>query len=85
METKYFVAEAYRYAESKKWEYKMTGSYDTLLAAKQAYHSRMAAIIKPSNDIAMVIIFDSFGNKILSDFDTTYVEPEPEEETEAEE
>lgn len=82
METKYFVAEAYRYKETGKWEYKMTGCYDTLSAAKQSYHARMAAIIKATNDIAMVIIFDSFGNKILSDFDTTYVAPEPEEVTE---
>lgn len=80
METKYFVAEAYRYAESKKWEYALKGMYDDLAAAKQAYHARMAAIVKPTNDICMVIIYDSYGNRIDSDFVSTYVEPESEVE-----
>ena len=81
METKYFVAEAYRYAnESHGWEYKISGVYDTLENAKQAYHSRGGAIIKATNDHAMVIIYDSYGNKIMSDYVNTYVEPEPEAE-----
>lgn len=79
MEIKYFVAQAFRYTESGNWDYKLVGMYDTLTEAKQAFHSRMSAIIKSTNDIAMVIIYDSFGNKILSDFDTTYVEPTPED------
>lgn len=78
METKFFVVEAYRYAESKKWEYALKGMYDTLEAAKQVYHSRLGAIIKASNDFAMVILFDSFGNKISSDFVDTHTEAEPE-------
>lgn len=80
METKYFVCRAFRYKESKSWEYKMVGMYDTISDAKQAYHSNMGAIIKDSNDFAMVILYDSYGNRIDSDFDTTYVEPEPNEE-----
>jgi hypothetical protein len=82
METKYFVAEAFRYAESKKWEYKISGVYDTLEDAKQEYHSRGGAIIKDTNDHAMVIIYDSYGNKIMSDYVNTYVAPEPEPEAE---
>lgn len=78
METKYFVARAYRYKESGNWDYKMVGMYDTLSAAKQAFHSNMAAIIKDTNDLCMTIIFDSYGNRVDSDFDSTYVEPEPE-------
>ena len=56
----------------------MVGMYNDLSSAKQAFHSNMAAIIKATNDIAMVIIFDSYGNKIDSDFNSTYVAPEPE-------
>ena len=78
MEQKYFVARAYRYKASGNWEYNLVGMYDTLSAAKQAFHSTMSAIIKDSNDIAMAIIYDSYGNKVASDFDSTYVEPEPE-------
>lgn len=75
METKYFVVRAYRYAESHNWEYNIVGAYDTLSAAKQAYHDALAKIIKSSNDHAMAIVFDSYGNKIMSDYDTTYVPP----------
>ena len=78
METKYFVCRAYRYKESGNWEYNMVGMYNDLSSAKQAFHSNMAAIIKAANDIAMIIIFDSYGNKIDSDFSSTYVAPEPE-------
>lgn len=82
METKFFVMEAYRYAESKNWEYSLKGMYDDLPTAKQVYHSRLGAIIKPANDFAMVILYDSFGNKIMSDFVDTHVEEEPEPEPE---
>jgi hypothetical protein len=75
MEQKYFVARAFRYKEGGNWEYKMVGMYDDLSTAKQAFHSNMGSIIKESNDLCMCIIFDSFGNRIDSDFDSTYVEP----------
>jgi len=80
METKYFVCRAFRYKESGNWEYKMVGAYDSLSTAKQAYYSNMGSIIKESNDFASVILYDSYGNKIISDFDDTHVEPEPNEE-----
>lgn len=78
MEPKYFVARAFRYAESSNWEYKMVGMYDSLSEAKQAFHSNMGSIIKDSNDFAMVILYDCYGNKILSDYDQRIIEPEPE-------
>ena len=83
MDRKYFVAFAYRYKESKNWEYQLIGCYDELTAAKQAYYSKMGAIIKKTNDFAMCIIYDNFGNKIDSDFDDTHVEPAPEPTPEA--
>lgn len=79
METKYFVCRAFRYKASGNWEYKMVGMYDELSAAKQVYYSNMGSIIKDTNDFAMVILYDSYGNKIMSDFDSTYVAPEPPE------
>lgn len=78
MDTKYFVAEAYRYKASGNWEFKAVNSYDTLYDAKNAFHARKAAITKDSNDFAMVILFDMYGNKILTDFDNTHEEPAPE-------
>lgn len=75
-EMKYFVAEAYRYASSGKWEYSIKGVYDTIAEAKQQFHARMGAIIKDTNDHAMVIIYDSLGNKIMSDFVDTVEETE---------
>lgn len=80
METKYFVARAYRYKESGNWEYNLVGMYNDLSTAKRAFHSNMGSIIKATNDFAMAILFDSFGNKIMSDFDDTHEEPEPAEE-----
>ena len=77
-ELKYFVTEAYRYAESKKWEYSIKGMYDTLDEAKQQFHSRLGAIIKDTNDHAMVIVYDSLGNKVMSDFVDTVEEETPE-------
>jgi hypothetical protein len=84
METKYFVAEAYRYAVSHNWEFKAVNSYNTLYEAKNAYHARKAAITKDSNDFVMVILFDMFGNRVMSDFDDTHVEPVPPEPSEGE-
>lgn len=77
MDRIYFVAECYMYA-SGGWEYKITGKYDNEMTAKQAYHSRLGAIIKPSNVHSMVILYDCYGNKIMSDYVNTYV-PEEEE------
>ena len=79
METKYFVARAYRYKESGSWEYSLVGMYSDLSSAKQAYYDNMGRIIKNTNDFAMCILFDSYGNSKLSDFDDTHVEPEPNE------
>lgn len=80
METKYFVVRAYRYAsEAHGWEYNLVGMYNDITTAKQAYHDNMGRIIKATNDFAMVILFDSCGNKIMSDYENTYVAPEPNE------
>lgn len=79
METKYFVCRAFRYKESGSWEYKLVGMYDDISAAKQAYYSNMGSIIKNTNDFAMCILYDSYGNKIIADYDSTYVAPEPPE------
>lgn len=50
--------------------------------AKQVYHSNMAAIVKQTNDFAMCVVFDNFGNRVDGDFSDTHTEPEPEPETE---
>lgn len=80
MDQKFFVVRAYRYKSSGNWEYSVVGMYDTLSAAKQAYYSNLGSIIKATNDFAMAILFDNFGNKILADFDDTHEEPAPNEE-----
>ena len=77
METKYFVARAFRYKESGNWEYSLIGMYADLSAAKQAFHDNMGKIIKNTNDFAMCILYDSYGNRIMADYDSTYVAPEP--------
>lgn len=85
MGTKYFVVEVYRYKESGNWEYRAVGSYNSVYDAKQAFHTRKAAITKSTNDFVMVKAFDMYGNDIIKpDFDNTYVEPEPEPNIEEE-
>lgn len=78
METKYFVAEAYRYRASGNWEFKAVNSFDSLYDAKNSFHARKAAITKESNDFAMVILFDMFGNRVMADYDNTATEPQDE-------
>ena len=82
MDVKYFVFRAYRYKASGNWEYSLVGCYDTLEAAKQAYHDALGRIIKDSNDKTMCIIFDTNGARI--DYDTTDTAAIVPEETEEE-
>lgn len=79
MDTMYFVAEAYRYKSSGKWEFKAVNSYDNKYDAKNAFHARKAAITKDTNDYALVVLFDMYGNMTMSDYDNTIVEPAPEQ------
>lgn len=81
-ETKYFVIECYRHADSHNWEYRHDGMFSDLSLAKNKLHERGAAIMKSSNDFAMVMLVDSWGTTIEKDFINTYEEPEPEEEEE---
>ena len=74
METKFFVIRAYRYKESKKWEYSLVKMCDTLDEAKQVYRSNMGSIIKDSNDFAMCVIVDSFSNRVDGDYSDTHTE-----------
>ena len=66
METKYFVAEAFRYAESKKWEYKISGVYDTLEDAKQTYHAYLGAYAYNNHK-------DKDTKEVLTDFVSAYI------------
>ena len=84
IDTKFYVAETYRYKESGSWEYRMVGMYSDLLAAKQMFHSRLSAIIKNTNDFAMVILYDSFGNRLDYDVADFTAQPEPDPEPDAE-
>lgn len=79
MGVKYFVARAFRYKESKNWEYKVVGMYDDLSSAKANFHGTMSAMIKDTNDFAMAILYDSMGNVYATDNDDTSVTPEPNE------
>lgn len=80
METVFFLMRAFRYKESGKWEYKLINMYPDIPSVKQAYFSNMAAIIKDTNDFAMCVIFDNWGNRIEADYlDTHENVPDSEE------
>ena len=79
METVFFVMRAYRYRESGKWEYSLVKMCTDKEDAKQTYHANMSAIIKKTNDFAMCVIFDNYGNRVDGDYSDTH-EEEPNSE-----
>lgn len=60
------------------WAYKVVNKYDTLDKAKKQYYAELANYVdSTAYDMVAVMLTDSYGNKIQSDFWTNYVEPEP--------
>lgn len=64
--------------ESGEWASRVSGIKDDLGAAKAFYHSECARLIGNKDfDEAMVMLIDSFGNRVAYDH---YAEPQPEPE-----
>ena len=78
MGTVFFITEQYRYAASGNWEYKMVSKETDENVARSKFHARCAAVMKESNDFAMVIMYDNWGNRILWDVYDATDKPQPE-------
>lgn len=76
---KYFVSWYLHNKENDGWAYKVVNKYDTLDKAKKQYYAELANYVDSTAfDMVSVMLTDSYGNKIQSDFWTNYVEPTPE-------
>ena len=64
--------------ESGEWASRVSGTKDDLGAAKAFFHSECARLIgNVGFEEAMVMLIDSFGNRLMYD---RYEEPQPEPE-----
>ena len=81
METKYFVDFCTHNGETDGWNFKQTEKFDDLDSAKKAYHGKLNTYIQYGKlDFVMVILYDSYGNKKMSEYWDIRVAPEPEPE-----
>lgn len=80
MEKKYYVDWTSHNSETGAWNYKQTKQFDDLSAAKKEFFNALGTYIAYGKlDFFMAILYDSYGNKIDSEFWDVRVEPEPTE------
>ena len=79
---KYFVDFCTHNSKTGGWNYKQTKMFDTYDAAWKEYCNLLATYIEYGDlDLFTVILWDSYGNKRLSDFwEKKVPAPEPNEE-----
>ena len=76
----YFVSWYLHNKENDGWAYKIEGKYASLDSAKKAYYGVLANYVGSTvYDSVAVMLTDSFGNRVMSDFWLAPV-PEPNEE-----
>lgn len=67
--------------ESGEWASRVSGTKADLGEAKAFYHSECSRLIGNAGfSEAMVMLIDSFGNRVMNDY---YTQPEPEPNEEA--
>lgn len=85
MATVYFVSYYLHNKENDGWAYKVVNKYTDLDAAKKQYHTELSQYIdSAAYDNVAVLLTDSYGNKIMGEWWSNYVAPEPPEPNEAE-
>jgi len=78
METLYLVEICQHNAEKDSWNYKQTKAFTDLSLAKKEFHNQLATYIGyGSLDHVAVIIWDMYGNLIMSEYWQKEV-PQPE-------
>ena len=76
----YFVSWYLHNKDNDGWAYKIEGKYANLDAAKKAYYGVLANYVGSSvYDSVSVMLTDSLGNRVMSDF---WLAPQPDEEGE---
>lgn len=78
METMYFVSWYIHNKKSNEWNASIVDKYSDISAAKKEYHRQLSMYINDEQfDSVAVMLTDSFGNRVASDFWET---PDEEEE-----
>lgn len=69
METMYFVEICQHNAKNNSWNYKQTKAFSDLELAKKEFHNVMATYIGYGDlDHVGCLIWDCYGNKIVSEY-----------------
>lgn len=80
METIYLVSWCIHNKSTKEWAGTIVDKFTDLSAAKKEYHSQLSMYINDDNfDSVAVMLTDSYGNMVMSEYWTNYVEPNVEE------
>lgn len=83
MKEMYFVSWFLHNAKNDGWAYKVENKYQTIDAAKKAFHTLLGNYVgSDTYDSVAVILTDSLGNTIQSEF---WLAPEPEPNEEGDE
>ena len=83
LNTMYFVSWYIHNKDNGDWAGTIVDKYTDISAAKKSYHSQLAMYIDdPQFDSVSVMLTDSYGNKIMSEWWAPAEEPTPEPNTE---
>ena len=78
MKTMYFVSWYIHNKKTNEWNATIVDQYEDLSAAKKSYHEQLAMYINGEDfDSVTVLLTDSCNNKIMGEWWTNYVAPEP--------
>ena len=79
MKTMYFVSWYIHNKTTGEWNATIIDKYDDLSVAKKSYHEQLAMYINGEDfDSVAVILTDSYGNNLMSEWWSNYVAPESE-------
>lgn len=74
----YFVSSYLHHKDNNGWVFKVENRYDTIDAAKKAYHTLLGSYINTTPwDQVSVILTDAFGNLLMREFWKEPVAPAP--------
>ena len=80
MKTMYFVSWYIQNKKTNEWNATIVYQYEDLSAAKKSYHEQLAMYINGEDfDSVTVLLTDSCNNKIMGEWWTNDVAPEPKE------
>lgn len=81
METKYIVDWTSHNGDTGAWNFKQAKQFDNLSDAKKEYHNTLGTYIGYGKlDYVCVVLWDNYGNMIMSEYWDVRPQPTPPEE-----